>query len=382
MIPIFASVRQLLKSTRLISIRSVAALFAAALMLAQSAVAEELASFRTGKITVTLTTAGMSGDSEQYKLILKPIGGIQNLDFDLTAKVFALASPTRLVADLPNVGAQGDQKIGITNDLVSSIRIGAHTDKTRFVIDIKHNATAAYNVRSDAASESLVVEFTLTADAAAPGLETPDIEPTPKPTHTPKATPVPKQSPTPAPAPIDLSGSGEEASSSSTSSSRNMFVFRNNQPVDEPPVAKPTAEPQPEVDPEPVVPPPVATTAPQNGSSQTQTTAATAIVKGIYFQAPTESKVGSVSLDVESLGAYRINQLSDESYELIIEGAKLAGPHMVLPQFPPDTFGGFQVLLAREERGNVAIKIFVSKGTKLNPYRAQDKLWIKALDGE
>ena len=75
---------------------------------------------------------------------------------------------------------------------------------------------------------------------------------------------------------------------------------------------------------------------------------------------------------------YTINQVSKNSYELAIPGAKLKGPHLTFPQFPPDSFKGFKFFQASESATGVSVKIEVEEGVVLSPYLAMGKLWIKA----
>ena len=102
------------------------------------------------------------------------------------------------------------------------------------------------------------------------------------------------------------------------------------------------------------------------------------VVKGIFYQMTSGAKVPAVVFDVEGLSSYTLKKKKPDLFELTLDNVKLAGRHLTLPQFPPDAFFGFNVIVAKEEGKNVAVKIYIEEGVKLFPFIAKKQLWLKA----
>jgi hypothetical protein len=84
-------------------------------------------------------------------------------------------------------------------------------------------------------------------------------------------------------------------------------------------------------------------------------------------------------IEVGNLNNYSLSQKKKNLYELTVDQAALAGEHVAYPQFPPDTFQGFEAVLAEQSGATVLVKIYVAEGTKLSPFRVKDQLWVKVL---
>ena len=107
------------------------------------------------------------------------------------------------------------------------------------------------------------------------------------------------------------------------------------------------------------------------------TAGGSATVKGIFYQTTRNSSVSSLMIDIDNINAYTLTQRKANAYELVLENAKLAGRHLTLPQFPPDTFKGFEVVLANQDGNNVIVKVYVEDDVTLSPFIAEDQLWLK-----
>ncbi|MBP9837420.1 MAG: hypothetical protein KBC84_01770 [Proteobacteria bacterium] len=103
-------------------------------------------------------------------------------------------------------------------------------------------------------------------------------------------------------------------------------------------------------------------------------------VSSIYYQVTENTKLPAVAIDAPNLKSYALTKITPELYELTMEDAHLAGNHLSLPQFPPENFRGFSVVVAREEKSKVVLKIFVEDGTRLFPFIANNQLWIKVAE--
>ena len=121
-----------------------------------------------------------------------------------------------------------------------------------------------------------------------------------------------------------------------------------------------------------------AVTGSQAGSAVTPP-AGGATVKGIFYRAADDGKTSAVVIEVGNLNNYSLSQKKKNLYELTIDQSGLAGEHVAYPQFPPDTFQGFEAVLAEQQGTAVVVKLYVAEGTKLSPFRVKDQLWVKVL---
>ena len=118
---------------------------------------------------------------------------------------------------------------------------------------------------------------------------------------------------------------------------------------------------------------------PAEGAIANPPPAGSAVVKGIYYRAADDGKTSAVVIEIANLNNYSLSQKKKNLYELTIDQSALAGEHVAYPQFPPDTFQGFEAVLAEQQDGAVVVKLYVAEGTKLSPFRVKDQLWVKVL---
>lgn len=331
-----------------------------------------------------------SGSS--YRLVLTANDGES-----FAPDVMVIDNPTRLVVDVPGKPSKAPQNVTVRDSSISAIRVGAHPDKTRIVLDIRSGAP---QYTAEKSAHGAVVSFTFAGSADTHATspendfdETPEptrapvkhatIEPTPvetpllKPSPTPKVTPTPKATPTPKPSPTPKARpTPEEDDEDDTTDVPPATPARTPAGV-----ATPKQEAEPEASPSEVNPGKAnpnkdfdldidqLDTTPHTGGGGT--------VKAIYYQTTNNTKIPAVAFDVDGLGSYSLNKKAPDLYELVLDNAHLAGNFLTLPQFPPDSFRGFSVIVARNEGGKVFVKIYVEEGVKLFPFIAKGQLWLK-----
>jgi hypothetical protein len=341
--------------------------------------APTLAQLSAGPLDLKLVELSSSTNSKKFQLQIIPRNGVESLSADLTANVFAIKDPTRLVIDIPNFVAGQQQSKRLNHSEVSRIRLGVHKNKTRVVIDLTSAGSPSYDIRSDAGLGALVVDFTI---LGAVGKTTPPSTPTPIaiPSPTPKLTAPTIAIEDPVPTPV-----------AEPTISKTPIFTRDSPPTGSvpniTPKSTPSAEPTKETMPSASTIPSLPDVGEQtNTPSLTElpglpgnTTGATAaLVKGIYYQTEKNSDISSVMIDVDGLNTYSLTQRDGNSFELLLEGAKLKGKHLSLPQFPPDTFRGFEVIIANERGSDVVVKIYVEDEVSLTPFIVKGKLWLRA----
>ena len=102
------------------------------------------------------------------------------------------------------------------------------------------------------------------------------------------------------------------------------------------------------------------------------------LITQILFQAPSDAPLGALAIDGSNLEGYSLNQKGPNLYELVLNNSTLEREQLTLPQFPPESFKGFEVVLANQKDDQVVIKVYVNDGVKLSSYLVKGKLWLKA----
>ena len=403
-----------------------------------SALAQEtLSEFEVGKIEFSLEDLGQ----QSFKIALHPRGGIGSLSKDFTATVFAITGPSRLVIDIPGISFGVDKKSSVSHSIIQRVRVGSHPDKTRFVVDMANEATPEYEVKTDLDSESIIISFKIVDDGSnvASKLQKTRLHAA---QDEPKATP-PKPISRPVPIqvkknePVDnervesdpLKQVKNTSPDNSTGSGTNKSVkdadallleaiqaaqtkenTTSKEPVDSTVIAKtavaktPTAKipdtfsavgKTPDTttgttvmdDPidDPINEPLAAIqTQPDDVTMQDTPDVADpnkpATVAGISFEQWPENEASAVVFQMKNTGTYQLLPQGDNRYELRLPNTKLGGNHLVLPQFPPEQYKEFDVIMARQTGDTVVIKIFISKGTKLFPAKIDNNIWLKTAE--
>lgn len=337
------------------------------IFLTSQAFAEDLATLSSESLDFSLEVEEDSDDVSVYKLFIKPKAKYN--DISLTANVFPVKNPSRLVIDIPEFPAGPQKTEEVNSGIIAALRLGAHESKTRLVIDLKTDVLPDYDISADEESGRLVARFSVKSSAKIVEPEdtiipvakpTPLVIPTPIPTpkvkETPKPTPIPSIK-IPSTTPKDKGDFNTVSTNSTiviTPAARltpESFVMRGNEQVDTPPAK--------------LIPEKFATNA-------------SAIINNILFQAPKDAPLGAIVIEGEKITDYRLDQKGKNLYELTLKNAKLSGDHLTLPQFPPATFKGFEVILANQEASGVLLKVYVNEGVKIKSFNAKGKLWLKA----
>lgn len=367
-------------------------------------------------------------DKGKYQLNIKFPG----VGADVEPQVFVVENPTRLVIDIPGKFGKSAQSLNLKDSELSSLRLGLHPDKTRIVVDIKKASSAEFSTKLE--GEEVLVRFSLavSTDDLFDDITEPDRSPTPLPTIL-KKPEVSKDKDD-----EDETISKEEISETELvkesefskqaikkklaelervkeKAEKQVLPVSTPTPISAPkilatptPVAAIKEEPAAILSPSPVptleVAPATKTivstgntgpgetgltetgpntktepavTEPANTGPAKSVTAASAAVKSIYYQTLKNTRVPAVAMDVTGLNSYTLNKIKSDLYELVIENATLQGKHLTLPQFPPDSFQGFEVIIAKQEVGRVVVKIYTDENAKLFPFTSGGQLWVK-----
>lgn len=305
-------------------------------MLAMTGIAnaqEELSRVNVGELTYVFL-----GESNEYSLLITPTSKTTPLSKSLTANAFFVKKPSRLVIDIPGFGDGKNKATEISDPRVAGFRVGVHSNKTRLVFDIKNNLIPKYEVTANPKLGAIVVSFVFEKGSA------------PSITSMMPETQIKKQVKEVAPVKINPAASRpiiqEPLGKKEPELSGETIVFRGNVPKSEPVIPEPILE--------------------------------SALITQILFQAPKDAPLGALVIDGKNLEGYLLNQKGPNLYELVLNNASLNGEHLTLPQFPPETFQGFEVVLANQKESSVVIKVYVNDDVRLSPYLSKGKLWLKA----
>ena len=385
------------------------------------ALAAPIVSVREGGLAIVL-----SEHKEGFTLALGT-----NSSTGIVPEIFTLESPGRLVVDVPGFQAKSSRSIPIRHGNFSSLRIGVHQGKIRAVFDLK-GQVPSYILSGKSGANEFSVRFGFGAppeEAPAYGLNTtppgrpksmpervvrvPDITP-----EVPRAVPEPQpkvakvpQVPNPASGPrrpllVSAGTSTPDTPKVPVVKPDPMPDLQKVMPAEpkmpdtsintakttpsvvygEPPKPTQVEVPQQQL---PVVPPqpvPSAKQPPPPDSQQLASlataakTAGNAVVTGLFFKTVSEGNTPALMVAGTRVKNYSLSRKKPNLFELVLENSKLVGQHLTLPQFPPDTFRGFDVVVASQQANDTVIKIYVEEGSRLSPFRAKNQLWVKLVE--
>jgi len=344
------------------------------LLFCSSALAQsELSRVNVGELTYTLLGEGLD-----YSLLISPTSKITPLSKNLTANAFFAKKPSRLVIDLPGFSKGKNRLVEVSDKNIEGFRVGVHSDKTRLVFDIKNNMIPTYNVVANPTLGAIVISYSLSSGtvSATSGSEATSISKMP-------AKPATSLGGTPFSVKKDLSDEIKRMES--------KMALEAAKIKEKSVLPKQTTQKQPELSGETIVfrgnvPKAEAEKKPEATQRIEQRledkleekSVANSIITQILFQAPSDAPLGALAISGSNLEGYSLNQKGPNLYELVLNNAQLEGDHLTLPQFPPETFKGFEVVLANQKGQQVVIKVYVNDEVKLSPYLAKGKLWLKA----
>ena len=358
------------KITYYLSFFALVFLIAPELALSQSS--REVASLKTDNLNISLESS-----PGNYRLEILPPVSTRAID---DARVFILKQPSRLVVDVMNFSSSLAHKEEIRSTDISSIRAGIHKEKVRLVIDIRDELVPEYNSRFDAESGGFFVDFNLSGDRVA-AVETVSEPPSQiSPTKTIKK---PKKIIT---APRAMKKELNEPKASIITEPKSVVA-----PVAAAPVVAPIVAPVAKIDPpktpqaKQILPPKGEIKLPETGKKaemaveEKVNTSKGAVLTAVEFKEFLSEKTSSaLYIDTDLPSNFSLDKKDPTVYELILGKTKLKGVNLSLPQFPPDDFKGFEVVVCRQRGEDVVVRIYTPEGTTLVPVRAKGKLWIKA----
>ena len=345
----------------------------AQILLILPAHADALVDYTSESFAVLLESAGTESGTPSYTLSIKPGRNSATASAKISANAFTIESPTRLVIDIHGFASNATENLPIEADArLSRLRIGSHPDKTRIVLDLSGAPAVEYEVRANEADNTMAVRFSLNSALSR--------TPSPAPTSA-QLQPRKKQMPAEMVAERTEKKQAAETLSSGAFGTQRSEEIEESRPEQAVSREVPSGAQQEVADAE--------SGKPEQASAPALTISSEPIrnaepkkrvVSGVSFRGRKGKLESSVMIEVDRLATYELKRKTSNLYELTLNDARLAGKHLLMAQFPPHSFSGLQVLVPREVGDKVKIKVYVSEGTVVEPYIADDKLWLRARE--
>ncbi|MCB0352138.1 MAG: AMIN domain-containing protein [Bdellovibrionales bacterium] len=258
------------------------------------------------------------------------------------AEVFSLTDPPRLVLDL--IGDRENKKPHLSVDemsFVKNVRLGIHPDKIRVVLDLKNDSFPDYEIIRSKGSVSLVFQGGPANTAPVRPIMAASIVSVQRYSHTSTISPevasnigdIAQEPASPDPVEADLVSEVPRAIARSTEKSF----------------------PKP----------------PLNIDAEGQQ------LKTIVFGSASDEERSELILELAVRPEFSLNQISPESFNIVLPRAKLAGKHLALPFFPPNRFMGLTMVKASQGEDGVEIELTVEHGSQVRAFARGKKLVVQ-----
>ncbi|RMG40575.1 MAG: AMIN domain-containing protein [Candidatus Dadabacteria bacterium] len=257
-------------------------------------------------------------------------------------------APPRYVIDLPGISGKKNKKLTLANNpFVRSLRIGAHKDKIRLVLDLTDNNVPNANVISSFNSASVALNFeknrrlsakTSVSQKRSPGsqLQTASLRETPRDVDVLQVSRVNSQV------------NGKIIKSDRASLTSVLKVTREDQKTG----IKKKAQSLPATISKNTVKPPV--------SSNKQR-----LIDIKFDYSPKDNKP-IVRLRLSKRPIFKLLKQGSRMYRISIANSEIAEEHLSLPYFPPHDFKGFTLVRAEKTKRGVNIFLGTDHGTKIS----------------
>ena len=299
----------------------------------------------------------------------------------IMANAFYLDSPARLVVDVSGCKTRRSEKFTLTSDpVVFGIRVGAHAEKLRMVVDLRSSKRPVFTVAVRGREVTLTIQ-----DEVQPGeyagreqvVVLPDVAPTiAAPAHV-------VIQPTPVVAALPTSTAVAVVATAVAVQTKVVSIKPTALPSTIPtalPSVKPTLKPVVSED---------SSTAKQLGATPLAPTIVPApamrgamayLLTGYRFEylEPGRVPVLKILLNKPRANA-QISKIGPKAYKIVVPSCGIGGKGFDLPQFPPADFLGFVMIAAKTVEDKTEITISVEQGVTLGTFVRQNEIWVKRL---
>ncbi|MBX7138974.1 MAG: AMIN domain-containing protein [Oligoflexia bacterium] len=290
---------------------------------------------------------------------------------------FLIENPARLVIDIPGQKLHKNSETALSSShLLKAIRVGAHADKIRVVIDFKDAATPPYS--SKATAGDLILTIGTPKAEPAPSSQPIVTKHTPSSTVASSPTPRSAASAVAAPKIIELkavptaTGTARVPTAAPTSA-------HTSAPV--PPTVTPQPVPSftPTSTPTPTVPPTHTATTLSERTATTNSNPQGKSLLSINFDHVLTDQSAVVKFALTKPSEFRLAKQDDRSYLLTIPNCAVSGEFLKLPYFPPHDFLGLVMVQVSADGPDVKVLITVDRGIRIASVSKENELWVRPV---
>ncbi len=308
----------------------------------------------------------LSGDSQTVELNLTakdlPAQSTSS-SAEVSGTAFAVENPWRIVMDLDGIAVRKNITLNAKdNPLVKSVRLGAHSDKLRIVVDLVQEKAPVFSQSREGDTFRIVIksESADILDVTAQSQLSPVPEsPTPSPVS---KSPIP--SPLPTNPPPSASPTQPEPSATATTTAATATAVpptATSAPVTAAP-SRISNSPTPQID------------------RSLINSKANVSVRAIEFDYLGPQKLPIIKIELNKQSAFKLEKQDERTYALSIPESALAAEYLALAQFPPHDFVGFTHLACNGSPNGVTFKIGVERGVKVSAFSRENEVIIKTLN--
>jgi hypothetical protein len=320
------------------------------------------APFEYKKGGISLVIAAPTGDAPDVLLTFPPTTKIKH---------FSLENPARIVVDVELSRANvKSSTTPLAGAVLSGIRIGAHPDKIRIVLDLVRSIETRF-LPDGAGSLRIMLGRSKIVPQARGGTENKikvvTNSPTPSPTATLKQTAevtpaVPTEKPTPIAPPSTATATPNSA----------MIETNDITPTPAAVTSTPTSAATPTA---------ISTaTAPAREAKSVYLGRGSITVSAINFDYNPVDKAPVIRIALSGRSEYKLSKRDDRSFSLLLPDARLSNSGTGLPQFPPQDFNGLTFVLAAAKDNSVDISIGVERGIRVTAFAKDQEIWVRAVN--
>jgi hypothetical protein len=303
---------------------------------------------------------------------------------DSKINAFLLSDPPRLVVDFEGSSIKKSENFAAPeNGVIKQVRLGAHPDKLRVVVDLMKSTPPEYEWKAgkrqaiisfvegivDATTAPTTAQQVTTQPTTAPALPTvaqiqpttPSVQPTAAPaTSTPapsQQTPAPTATPTATPTTVPIQQNQAAPAAAAAGGATTALL----------PSSKDAADDQEDLG-----------DLEERRTGPAPTKAPTAFsIKGYKFEyLPDKTPILKILLNKPNAQA-QISKVDSETYKIDLKDCGIDNEDLELPQFPPHDFVGFVMVVAESVGSNVEISVSVEEDIVLGTSVHGSEIWVK-----
>lgn len=275
-----------------------------------------------------------------------------------SAEIFDIPDPSRIVLDLSGLKVAKGLSLPLkSTGQLKALRLGAHLNKLRVVLDFGRTDLPAYS--HTIAPDRLDLKIESKADSPAPRPLEAQTPPAPQSSATP--TRLPQDSPTPAASPT---WTPETSLPPSAAPGPQLPALIESPPVYTATVHAPAAATMAA----PVMPTP---------SPSAPVVPELRELTSLNFELIDRQPVlkATLSRAVE----FSLMRRDDRTFVIEVSDCAMSKKHLALPVFPTQEFKGFSYTLARQEGRSLSILVGVDPGRKLSALTRKNEIWISSV---